>query len=260
MEIVLLGTGASLPPVDRGNTFLSIVWEGGLMLVDCGGAPHRRLRYAGLDPGLLRGVLITHDHPDHLYGLPSLLHCLVGDRLREQVLPILAPPDTLKTAHQILDAFGLLTRKAVPISFHALVPEPGSSSSWPAYEADGLRLFVEPVEHSRETVGVRAEAGGRVMAYSSDTGPCEGVAKLARGAHLLVHEATYLERDRDEMSRGHSTALDAGKAAAEADVETLVLAHFRPETIEDPDAVSAEAAQAFGGTIIVGEDFGRYTV
>ncbi len=109
LEVVLLGTGAAYPPPDRENTSLALVWPEGLWLVDCGASPHRRLRQAGLDPRGLRGVIVTHGHPDHLYGLPSLIHCLLPDRGGEP-LPLLAPPTVLRQARALLDAFDLLGR------------------------------------------------------------------------------------------------------------------------------------------------------
>ncbi len=271
-EVVLLGTGAAFPPLERENTSLALLWEGGIWLIDCGASPHRRLRLAGLDPCDLRGVLITHHHPDHLYGLPSLVHCLIPTP-RDEPLVLLAPPAALQCAHQVLEAFCLLERPEVPLSLNEVPLIPGSgvdlcpgSDPWEGdglktvFTLEGLRLWTAPVDHTLETVGLRAEAGGRVMAYSADTAPCDGLELLAGGAHLLVHEATFRESDREMMPSGHSTALDAGIAAARARVETLVLVHFLESTLSDPSALRMEAAKAFNGRIEIGKELGRYTV
>ena len=122
----------------------------------------------------------------------------------------------------------------MPLEFITTPYRAGSSEGDPVHEVDGLRLWVEPVEHGREAIGVRAEAAGRVIAISGDTAPCAGIGRLARGAHLLVHEATFLEDAPGGTAPGHSTARDAGVAAREAGAETLVLTHFLEATIADP--------------------------
>jgi len=259
-EIVLLGTGAAFPPLERENTSLALIWEGGVWLVDCGASPHKRLQLAGLDPRELRGILITHHHPDHLYGLPSLVHCLIPTP-REEPLVLLAPPAALKCALRVLEAFDLMERAEAPISPMEVPVNLGRGiEPEPVFELEGLRLWTAPVDHTLEGVGLRAESGGRVMAYSGDTSPCEGVSLLARGAHLLVHESTFRESDRARMPRGHSTAADAGMAAAEAEVETLLLVHFLESTLSDAGALKTEASRTFSGQVEIGEELRRYRV
>lgn len=258
-DVVLLGSGAAFPPMERENCSLALQWDGGVWLIDCGASPHRRMQLAGLDPDDLRGILITHPHPDHLYGLPSLVHCLIPSG-RMEPLPVLAHPRTLECAQTILEAFRMHERPEVPLFMKKIAPVEGSVAGEPVHEVDGLRLWTEPVEHTPESVGVRAESGGRIVAYSGDTAPCVGVRNLARGAHMLVHEATFSERDRADIAPGHSTAHDAGEAAAEAGAESLVMVHFLERTLIDPDALKMEAQRVFGGLVEIGDDFGRYPV
>ena len=54
-------------------------------------------------------------------------------------------------------------------------------------------VTVDRVNHPIETYGVRVEHGGRVIAYSSDTAPCEALLRLAAGADLFLCEASYLD-------------------------------------------------------------------
>lgn len=258
-EVILLGSGAAFPPLSRENCSLVLSWEGGIWLIDCGASPFRRLRLAGLDPDDLCGVLITHAHPDHLYGLPSLIHCLIPASLRG-VLPILAPPETLECARRILQAFKLMERPEVELELKVIPVDGDPATPLSVHEMNGMTLWAAPVAHTLEAVGVRAEVGGRVMAYSGDTAPCKGVSGLAQGAHLLVHEATFRESDRDVIAPGHSTARDAGMAAAEGGVERLVMVHFLEETLEDPEALRMEALRVFDGNVDLGKDLERYSV
>jgi ribonuclease Z len=74
------------------------------------------------------------------------------------------------------------------------------------------------------------------------------VEAAADRADLLVHEATFLERDRDLAARsGHSTAADAARLASRAHVGLLALVH---RSSRYPRAeVLAEARALFGATV-----------
>ncbi len=64
---------------------------------------------------------------------------------------------------------------------------------------------------------------GAKIAYSGDTRPCASIVKLAEGADLLIHDATFAEEVEDRM---HSGAKEAARAAKRAKVKKLILTHF----------------------------------
>lgn len=70
---------------------------------------------------------------------------------------------------------------------------------------------------------------GLSIAYCCDTQPCPGVKKLAKGADLLIHEGTYAPQENVAHARGHSTMLDAAKAARDAEVRKLIITHISPK-------------------------------
>lgn len=89
---------------------------------------------------------------------------------------------------------------------------------------------------------------GMAVAYTLDTVPCEGAKRLGREADLLVHEATY-EHARQELARlrGHTTALEAGEIARDAQAKRLLLTHFSPSV--RGEELAEEASRVFAGTI-----------
>ena len=90
---------------------------------------------------------------------------------------------------------------------------------------------------------------GRKVVLSGDTAPTASVLEAARGAEVLVHEATFLDEERDRAQEtAHSTALEAAEIARDAEVGLLALTHlsnryFGPE-------VAREARTIFPETVV----------
>ena len=65
-----------------------------------------------------------------------------------------------------------------------------------------------------EALGYRIEAGGAVLAYTGDTGPCDAVIEMARDADVLMAEASY--QDASELLPFHLSARQAAEHAKAA--------------------------------------------
>jgi ribonuclease Z len=81
------------------------------------------------------------------------------------------------------------------------------------------------------------------------------VAALARGATVLVHEATFA---RPDPTQWHSTAREAGEVARQAGVGRLLLAHIGYESHGDLGAHVADARAAFAGPVAVVDELRWY--
>jgi ribonuclease Z len=96
-------------------------------------------------------------------------------------------------------------------------------------------------------------------AYCSDTAYNEDLILLLKGVDLLYHEATFLERHADLAKKTkHSTALQAAKIAAAADVKALLLGHFSSRYSEKLDFLK-EASKVFE-TIFLSEDLKTFSI
>ena len=87
---------------------------------------------------------------------------------------------------------------------------------------------------------------GRKLVLTGDTTVSPAVLEAARGADVLVHEATFLDEERDRAREtAHSTALEAAELARDADVALLALTHlsnryFGPELAREACAIFPE--------------------
>lgn len=113
---------------------------------------------------------------------------------------------------------------------------------------------IELPDGTSRTAGDLADAllvasAGRPVVYATDLADTPAnrrvLATLARGAHTLICESPFLERDAGQARyTGHLTARACGEIATEAGVRQLLPFHFSPRYEAAPDAVYAELAAA----------------
>jgi ribonuclease Z len=218
---------------------------GSTVVVDCGGDVIQRIQAAGLDPLSLDALILTHEHPDHVGGFPLFMEkfWLAGREEPVAVYGIEAALGQARRAFETYDTSGWTTMP--PIEWHAF----GLREDEPVFANDVWQITASPGFHSVPCIGLRVvhRASEAVCAYSCDTRPSEKIAALARGAQLLVHEATG-------EGFGHSSAAQAAEIARQAQAERLVLVHLPPGP---HDESLAEAREVFAHTDI-GEELGVY--
>ena len=86
--------------------------------------------------------------------------------------------------------------------------------------------------------------------HISDTAYMPELGERIRGVDTLLHEATYLESERQEaMERGHSTAREAALTACSAQARRLILTHYSSRYKREEDLLE-EAREVFPSTIL----------
>ena len=290
LSLTFLGTGAATPTVDRNVAGLAVHREGETILFDCGEGSQRQMMRYGVGFAFAE-IFFTHYHADHLLGVTGLLRTLglmdrtapvtlYGPRGAERVLgaaialgiernkfPIeireIRAGDRLTRADYDIVVFE--TEHRADTVGYALAEHTRLGRFHPE-RARELGIPEGPLWgrlHRGETITlddgrairpedlVGAPRHGRTVVYSGDTRPHLPLIEAARGADLLVHEATFgaeeLERARET---GHSTAAEAARVAAEAGVRRLVLTHISPRYGRDAAELLAEARAIFPETII----------
>jgi ribonuclease Z len=240
MRICFLGTASAEPTAQDGYTSFLLEAGSHLVLVDASGNPVQSLLRAGRDPLSLDILVLTHHHADHLGGYSSLVQsssCL-GRKRPLAVLCAESCRTRVRGLHELLDLDPPHCEFAVDLA--------------ESYKAPDLELRLLPGNHSVPTSMVRAADGEGCLLYTSDTAAGPAVAEAARGCGVLIHEATFPEAQAgDPAHAGHSSALSAGKAAAEAGVARLLLCHIGWHKYPHPAAVAREARRAFAGKVLV---------
>jgi ribonuclease Z len=102
---------------------------------------------------------------------------------------------------------------------------------------------------------------GCSLVYCTDTVFCEAAIELARGADLLIHEATFAHGEAEmAILKQHSTSTMAAQTALAAGVKQLVLTHLSPRYVQGnpvtPEDLEAEARAIFAETRVA-RDFLR---
>jgi len=246
--VITLGTSTAFPHNTREQTYLLLDCETQAFLIDCAGSPLQRLSLVGVAVEKLEGLIVTHHHPDHIYGVPALLSglWLYG---RKKPFHIYGPEKSVRTLRALVE---LMEWDGWPDWLSIVYHEVSAQENALVLDSPECRITASPVEHLiMTTLAVRIEGkrAGGVVVYSSDTGPSDALVRLARGAHLLIHEATGAEA-------GHSTPAQAGAIAHRAQVGRLVLVHY--PRLEDAPQMIQQARQEFAGPVEVAEDFAIY--
>jgi len=243
-RFVFLGSTASVPSAKADSFYMAVVKpDGRFFLLDCGGSPIHKLLKSGINPLLLEGILLSHHHPDHIYGLPYLVQglWLLG---RRSPIPIWALSEGCETARKLMEVWDWsIFKDFCGIECHPIEP----SEMATVLEDDFFEIVASPVDHLIPTLAfrIRSKLSGKAVVCSGDTAPSEKVVRLAERAFILVHESTG-------DFPGHSSAYQAGEIARRSQVSSLILAHFNPWL--DPEKILEEAQQAFGGPVRLAAD------
>jgi ribonuclease BN (tRNA processing enzyme) len=221
LEIIVLGAAPSAPQADGQGSGLLIRAGGDALLVDIGtGVVPRLLRV--MDPYRLSAILVTHLHADHFLDLVSYRYGLPWARVDGPRVPVYLPPGgrarLADLAAAISEGEDFFTRGLDLREYDPEAPVTVGS----------LEVSFIPTNHYVPAWGVAvAVAGGRPrIVVSSDTGPNPNLVAAARGADLLVMEATLEDADDDVEPRGHLCADEAVETGGQAGVRRVLLTHL----------------------------------
>ncbi|AGZ39561.1 MBL fold metallo-hydrolase [Actinoplanes friuliensis] len=246
MRLTVLGCAGSFPGPESACSAYLVEAEGFRLLIDFGSGSLSALqRYAGI--GAVDAIMLTHLHCDHM--LDACTYVVVRRYAPGGPLPPLPVYAPMGAAERISAAYSSENEPVDDVyTFYGL--QPGTFPIGP------FTVTADRVNHPIETYGVRVEHNGKVLAYSSDTAPCDSLLRLAQGADLFLCEASYLDGVENPPDL-HLTGGEAGEAATKADVGKLLLTHLVPAWVSEASTVEAASA-AYAGPVEVVRPGSRY--
>jgi ribonuclease Z len=288
LDLVFLGTSGSMPTAQRAPTAILVRRGGERLLFDCAEGTQRQLLRSEIGLIELREIFLTHYHADHYLGLPGMLKTFAL-RGRETPITIYGPTGLRRLFVSLKVIFGRLTypyyleelkvgtvldrgdydlitfevEHGLQSIGYALVehPRPGRFDVERATELGvpegpergqlqaGRAVTLPDGRAVTPEMVLGPERQGRKLVLAGDTGPASTVLEAARGADLLVHEATFCHEEEDRAREtAHSTALDAAAIARDADVRMLALTHLSPRYVGGQ--VAREARAVFPDTVV----------
>lgn len=241
-KLIILGTATNIPDATHENTHMVLVGDERMVLIDGPGNPYSRLLQAGLDPDRLTDIVVTHFHPDHAAGIPLLLMA-IGLKGRKAPLNLYANQHCMERLLRNLEDYDWDKWHWFKVNM-ILLPE---DERHLFLEYEDFCLYTTPVKHFVPAVGIRVETPDKILVYSGDTAPTPALDRLAVGAEIMIHEV-------GGASEGHSSAAQAGKAAAKSGAKELILVHY-PVGGFDGRILLKEAGEKFSGKVSLAEDF-----
>ena len=291
LTIRFLGTSASRPTVERNVTSVAVVRDGETLMFDCGEGTQRQMMRYGTSfalrdiffthmhadhmlsvIGLFRTLALQgREEPMTLWGPPgseALLKRAIAIGSDKEKFPIefrdITPETPLKRKDYSIVPFPVDHAGKVAIGYAVVEdtrlgrfnPDIAREVGIPEGPMWGLLHRGQSVTlPGGKVIDPSALVGpsrpGRRVVYTGDARPCAGTIEAARGADLLIHEATFADEEAQRaLETGHSTAREAAQVAAAAGVKQLVLTHLSARYSLSAAELLGEAREVFANTIV----------
>jgi len=252
IELSFLGTGGSVASEERDNTSLLIGLDQKIILVDCPGSLIQKIKRLSLDPLAVSAILVTHIHPDHIYGLPSFIHSLM---LEEGLVHLFGSEETIRFCRRLLDLFELQEKEIkMKIDFVPL----GDGQEFEIFPELIVTSFRVPHSLSSLAFHFLFEEEKKGLIYSGDTPPHPPLFKKAREIDYLIHDSSAPARffkQYPSLMTMHTHSLELGKLSQEAGVKCLIPCHFFGEVEFPISEIEEEIRKNFKGRLIIPKDF-----
>jgi ribonuclease BN (tRNA processing enzyme) len=229
--------GSTLVLLDFGPGALERVWERDLL-------------------GHVDAIVISHLHLDHALDLLPLSGEITEMAVRAR-RPHYSPPALYVPRGRGPEALRGLAEAvgSDPGRFERSFGRVREYDDSDAFAIGELRIAFAATAHTQPCYAARVRAPGATLVYGADGGWSDELVALAEGANLLLVEATLVD---PEPGSGHMSGEEAGRLAAGAGAQHLVLTHLVPWPERNAENV-ARAAAVFDGEISLAREGAVFT-
>lgn len=237
MKLTVLGASGTWPAPGGATCGYLVQHEDTNVWLDAGTGTFAKLQEY-IPVGDLAAIVVSHGHPDHFVDVVPCFYARHYGRMGDPALPFYSPEGFMELASLLVSEGG---RNVMAEAFDFRTLRGGEH-----FQVGPMSVEAFEMTHiGVRALGYRIEAGGTVLAYTGDTGPCDAAVDLARDADLFLAEATY--QDASNMMPFHLSATQAGEVAKAAGATRLMLTHLTPDL--DPEVSRREAGATFEGVI-----------
>lgn len=250
MELIIIGSGTGVIQTRRGSPGYILKMGNQIFLMDGGTGTLRKCLEAGISHKDIDKIFYTHFHPDHTIDLIPFLFSTkyTPGFVRKKKLDLFGPIGFKDFYNNIIELYGTsITDVEYAINLEELSESRLDFGSW--------KLRTKPMKHTENAIGYRFEEKERIFVYSGDTDYSEEIIELARDANVLLIECSFPDHLKVP---GHLTPTLAGKIAAQAGVDKLILTHLYPPC--DEEDILRPCLEQFDGHVIIAMDLMRIEI
>jgi ribonuclease BN (tRNA processing enzyme) len=245
IELLFLGSGNGFTPGRAYGSFL----VDGRILFEAAPTTLPAVNKLGISLEDIQYLFISHFHADHCFGLPFIFLDHYFMTRRKNPLMIIGPKGIKKFSNNLMDLAFPDTRKKYSKNFPVeyLEVSPGK-----AYALRDMTFKTYQMFHfDTRVIGFSLFYKHRRLAYSGDTGPCQGLTDLLNGVDIAVLEMTSLDDDLPS----HLNQQNILEIRRQLPPETkLVLTHLPSLSRKQ----AKDLVQNPYGAIVLAEDFKRF--
>ncbi|MFH1802321.1 MAG: ribonuclease Z [archaeon] len=285
ITLTFLGTGNAVPTPKRNHTAMLLTYKNENILIDCGEGTQRQFKIAHLSPSKLTKLLITHQHGDHVLGIPGLFQTLHMNDY-QKTLEVYGPRGTERFIDSLQQIFKLKIKTRVKEIFSKFFENddfyleaasmkhdtPCLAYSFVIKEKHRLdKKKLEKLKLPNSPLLKKLQEGkditfegktikasqvsylekGRKITFILDTAINPATIELAKDADILVCESSFSNEEADmAKERMHLTAQDAATIAKKAKVKKLILTHISQRYEHNSKIILDEAKKVFKNTTL----------
>jgi len=249
-KLIFLGTSGAVGSKERDNTSFLIQNKKELLLIDTPGSLVSKLDKINIDFRKIKNIIITHSHPDHLYGIVSLIHSQY--KIKNKI-HIYALGKVIKLIKILQKIFSLKDKKLYPeLAFHPL-----KRKKQPFYKSGSLSIFFFKTKHSQDSIGLKIIFKDKVLVISGDSPFDENIIKEAKNCDFLIHDCFAPQKFFKKyplLNQKHTSSLNLGKIAYLSKTKNLIPIHFSGELKYDFGKIIKEIRKNYSGKVIIPSD------